>query len=153
MTTRAIVFLKKAGIPHDVVTYDHQEKGAVFAARATAFPLEQTVKTLVTETDSAAHCLALLPGHRQLNLKKLARILGVKRIAMADTATAERLTGYLVGGISPFATRHPLPVVMDAAIPAAAIVMINAGQRGTMLKMAPEDIIRAMACRVADIAR
>jgi Cys-tRNA(Pro)/Cys-tRNA(Cys) deacylase len=72
---------------------------------------------------------------------------------MADTATAERLTGYLVGGISPFGTKQELPAVMEKQIREYAQVLINAGQRGLMLKMAPEDIVKALGCRLESIAR
>lgn len=152
MSTRAITYLKQKGIPFEAVTYDHQEKGAEFAARATGFPLEQTVKTLVVELERKKYCLVLMPGNRQLNLKYLAKIFAVKRTAMVDTATAERLTGYLVGGISPFGTKQRLPVVMEKSIQDYDEILINAGQRGVMLKMAPEDIVNGLDCRVAAIS-
>jgi len=153
MSTRAITYLKQKGIPFEAVTYDHQEKGAEFAARATGFPLEQTVKTLVVELECKKYCLVLMPGNRQLNLKYLAKIFAAKRTAMVDTATAERLTGYLVGGISPFGTKQRLPVVMEKSIQDYDEILINAGQRGMMLKMTPEDIVNGLDCRVASISR
>jgi len=153
MSTRAITFLKQKGIPFEAITYDNQEKGAEFAARATGFPLEQTVKTLVVELERKKYCLVLMPGNQQLNLKYLAKIFAVKRTAMVDTTTAERLTGYLVGGISPFGTKKRLPVVMDKSIQDYEQVLINAGQRGMMLKMAPKDIVNGLDCRLAAIAR
>ncbi len=153
VSTRAISYLKKQKIPFEVVKYEHEEKGAEFAARATGYPHECTVKTLVAELDRIRYCLALLPGHRELDLKKLASILGTKRTAMVDTKTAERLTGYLVGGISPFGTQQRLETVMESSILNNKEVLINAGRRGMMLKMAPGDIERALECRVASIAR
>lgn len=152
MSTRAITYLKQKGIPFEAVTYDHQEKGAEFAARATGFSPEQTIKTLVVELERKKYCLVLMPGNRQLNLKYLAKIFAVKRTAMVDTATAERLTGYLVGGISPFGTKQRLPVVMEKSIQDYDEILINAGQRGVMLKMAPEDIVNGLDCRVAAIS-
>jgi Cys-tRNA(Pro)/Cys-tRNA(Cys) deacylase len=151
--TRAISYLKEKKIPYEVVKYDHREKGAEFAASATGYPLERTVKTLVVELDRKSYCLALLPGHRELDLKKLASLLGVKRTAMVDIKTAERLTGYLVGGISPFGTQQRLETIMESGILEYEEIMINAGQRGVMLKMAPGDIVTAINCRVASIAR
>ena len=117
MSTRAIAYLKKNKIPYEAVKYDHQEKGAEFAAKATGNPLEITVKTLVVELDRKRYCLALLPGHQELNLKKLASSSGCKRTAMVDINTAERLTGYLVGGISPFGTLQRLETVMESPSP------------------------------------
>lgn len=153
MSTRAIQHIKKKNVSFETVKYEHEEKGAEFAARATGFPLDRTVKTLVVDLGGRNYCLALLPGDRQLDLKQLAQVFAVKRAAMADTATAERLTGYLVGGISPFGTKQALPAVMEQRIREYAEVLINAGQRGVMLKMAPEDIMTALGCRVAEIAR
>jgi len=151
MSTRAIQFLKQKKIPFEIITYQHGEKGAAFAAGATGFALEQTVKTLVVDLGRKQHALVLMPGDRQLSMKRLARFWGTKRAAMVDVPTAERITGYLVGGISPFGTRHNLPVVMDRSILQFDRVLINAGRRGRMLLMAPADIRDALACKVADV--
>ena len=143
MSTRAIAWLNKKKIPHEVVHYAHEEKGAAFAAQATGFPLAKTIKTLVVDLGGNSFGLALMPGDRELSLKRAAKVFGVKKAAMADPAAAERLTGYHVGGISPFGLRQRLPVVMDESLLVHDAVMINAGQRGIMLKMAPEDILAA----------
>jgi Cys-tRNA(Pro)/Cys-tRNA(Cys) deacylase len=153
MSTSAILFLKKKNIPHQVIKYEHAEKGAQFAANAIGFPLECTVKTLVVELGRKSYGLALLPGHRELNLKKLAAALGVKRSAMVDIKTAERLTGYRVGGISPFGTQQRLETVIESSILNNPEILINAGQRGVMLKMAPGDIVTALGCLATSIAR
>ena len=153
MSTRAITFLRKKKIPFEVVEYDHEEKGAEYAARATGYPLEITVKTLVVELENKKkYGLALLPGHLELSLKELASVTGVKRTAMVDIRTAERLTGYLVGGISPFATRQKLPVIMDESIIGNHEILINAGQRGKMVMVSPQDILATLGCQVARIA-
>ena len=153
MSTRAIRFLKQKKIPFELIKYDHEEKGAEFAADATGFPLAATVKTLVVDLGEKKYTLVLMPGDRQLSMKRLAKACGVKRAAMADTRTAERLSGYLVGGISPFGTKQKLPVVMEADILIFDKILINAAQRGTMLKMAPVDIRKALAARVAVVAQ
>ena len=153
MSTRAIRFLEQKKVPFEVVTYDHEEKGAAFASRAAGYPLERTIKTLVVDLGEKQYTLVLMPGDKQLSMKRLARLLGVKRAAMADTRTAERITGYLVGGISPFGTSQKLTVVMDESILEFERILINAGQRGTMLKIAPGNIHTAVACTVADIAK
>jgi Cys-tRNA(Pro)/Cys-tRNA(Cys) deacylase len=153
MSTRAIQYLKRKKIPFEVVKYDHEEKGAAFAARASGFPLERTVKTLVVDLGHKQFTLALMPGDKQLSMRRLAKILRVKRTAMADTRTAERITGYLVGGISPFGTRQKLPVVMEESIWRFEEILINAGQRGTMLKIVPQIIPTLLNCTVADVAQ
>ena len=153
MSTRAITFLNRKHIPFEVVKYTHDEKGAEFAAQATGFALEKTVKTLVVDLGDEKRVLALLPGDKQLDLKSIARICGVKKAIMAETETAERLTGYLVGGISPFGVKRNLPVVIEESILQFNRVMINAGQRGTMLLMKAEDVVRALKGKVSKIAR
>ncbi|MFA7424974.1 MAG: YbaK/EbsC family protein [Desulfosarcinaceae bacterium] len=152
MSTRAISFLVRKKMPHEVVAYVHEEKGAQFAARAVGFPLAQTIKTLVADLGSHRYRLVLMPGDREISMKKLARACGVKRAAMADAATAERVTGYLVGGISPFATRQVMKVLMEACLLDFAEVMINAGQRGLLLRMDPKDIARVLGAEVVSVA-
>jgi Cys-tRNA(Pro)/Cys-tRNA(Cys) deacylase len=152
MATRAAAFLKQRKISFELIRYSHEEKGAEFAARAVGYPLARTVKTLVADLGPSGFMMALMPGDRHLNLKRLANGLSVKRAAMADVETAERLTGYRVGGISPFETKARLPVVMETTLMDHKEVMINAGQRGIMLKMAPADIVTALGCRVLPIA-
>jgi len=153
MTTRAISYLKRNDVDFKAIKYDHLEKGAEFAARATEFPLERTIKTLVVEVGKKKYCLALLPGDRQLDLKKLAHVFSTKRASMADAVSAERLTGYRVGGISPFGTRQPVPIIMEKTILKYSDIQINAGQRGLMLKMNPQDIVKSTSCQVAEILR
>ncbi|MBW2409303.1 MAG: Cys-tRNA(Pro) deacylase [Deltaproteobacteria bacterium] len=152
MSTRAIQYLKQKMIPFEVVRYDHAEKGARFAASATGYRLEATVKTLVVDLGDKRYSLVLMPGDKRLSMKRLAKVCGVKRAAMVDIPTAERITGYLVGGISPFGIRRKIPVVMDEGVLEFAKILVNAGQRGAMLMMDPIDIKKALACKVAKVA-
>ena len=152
MSTRAVQYLKQKKIPFEVIRYEHAEKGARFAASATGYPLETTVKTLVVDLGAKQYSLVLMPGDKQLSMKLLAKACGVKRAAMVDIPTAERITGYLVGGISPFGIRKKLPVVMDEGVLGFDKILINAGQRGAMLLMDPAEIQKALACRVARLA-
>ena len=87
MSTRAIRYLEQEKVPFEIVKYDHGEKGAAFAARASGYPLERTVKTLVVDLGEKRYILVLMPGDSQLSMKRLARVRGVKRAAMADTLT------------------------------------------------------------------
>jgi len=100
MSTRAIRFLDHKGIHFDVIQYKHKEKGAMFAAEAMGFPLERTIKTLVVDLGPEGYMMVLMPGDKNIDLRRLVRAFLVKMAAIADMATAERLTGYLVGGIS-----------------------------------------------------
>ena len=153
MSTRAIRYLNQKGIIFDVIEYEHDEKGAEFAAMAIGFPLKKTIKTLVVDLGHKKYAFVLLPGDKQLALKRLAKVCQVKRAAMVGTAMAERLTGYFVGGISPFGAKHRLPVVMEETLLEFDNVAINAGQRGVMLIIAPGDIVKALDCDVARIAQ
>jgi Cys-tRNA(Pro)/Cys-tRNA(Cys) deacylase len=152
VSTRAIQFLKQKKISFEVIKYEHEEKGAEFAALATGFPLKATVKTLVVDLGDKRYTLVLMPGDKNVSMKRLAKACGAKRAAMVDIATAERITGYLVGGISPFGTRKKIPVIMDASALKSDKVLINAGQRGNMLLMDPDDIRHILGCKVAGVS-
>ncbi len=147
-TTRATRFLEKKKIPFSLMAYDHKEKGAVFAAEATGFPLEKTIKTLVVHLENGQHVLVLMPGDQELSLKKIAGICNVKRAQMTDSKTAERISGYLVGGISPFGFRKNLQVYMETGLSDYDSVVINAGHRGLMLQMNPADILNTLKGRL-----
>jgi Cys-tRNA(Pro)/Cys-tRNA(Cys) deacylase len=151
MSTPGIQFLKRSKIAFEVVHYEHLEKGAEFAAQAVGFSLSQTIKTLVVSLSKNQHVLVLAPGDRQVSMKKIAAASGTKKATMADTETAQRLTGYHVGGISPFGIKKKLTVLMEASLKHFSEVMINAGRRGTMVKMSPEDIIKVLRPRVGDL--
>ena len=153
MSTRAIKFLEAEKAPFEVVRYEHDRKGAAFAAQAVGFALEKTIKSLVVSLGEKRFALALMPGNRELDLKRMARACRVKKAAMALPKEAERLTGCKVGGISPFGIRPPLPCVMEKDLLAHDAALINGGQRGVMLKMAPVDIARLLGCAVSEIAR
>ena len=101
MSTRAIQYLNKKGINFKVVEYEHDEKGAEFAARAIGFPLERIIKTLVVDLGHKKFCFSLLPGDKQLVLKQLAKACNVKRAAMVDTATAEKIDRLFSGRYQP----------------------------------------------------
>ena len=141
MSTPAMRFLNQKGIHFEVVEYVHEEKGAMFAAEAMGFPLERTIKTLVVDLGRKGYIIVLMPGDKNVDLKSLARAYSVPRAAMADMSTAERLTGYLVGGISPFGTTQNLPVVIEPSLLECNKVAVNAGKRGVMLIMDPKDLL------------
>jgi Cys-tRNA(Pro)/Cys-tRNA(Cys) deacylase len=152
MSTRAIRFLDQKNIHFKIVKYLHEKKGAKFAAQAMRFPVEKTIKTLVVDLGHKGCIMVLMPGDKNIDLKKLSAAFSVKRAAMADTSTAERLTGYLVGGISPFGTKQDLPVVMEECLLEFDRVAINAGKRGVMLVMDPKDILLAVKGDVLSLA-
>ena len=150
MSTRAIKFLQQKAASFEIVKYKHDRKGAVFAAQSVGFPLERTVKTLVVMLGQKQFVLALVPGDRQLNLKEMAKACKVKRAEMADTAVAERLTGYQVGGISPFGTRTTMPVYAQASIFELDRICINGGRRDMLVELDPAELVRILGASAVD---
>jgi Cys-tRNA(Pro)/Cys-tRNA(Cys) deacylase len=108
-------------------------------------------KTLVTVVDGSP-TVAIVPVSGHLSLKALARAVGAKKAEMADPAQAERLTGYVVGGISPFGQKRRLGVVADRSLLAQATVFVSGGRRGLQVELAPGDLVGLLGARVADIA-
>lgn len=95
------------------------------------------IKTLVFEDDTGRAFLVLMHGDREVSLKELARQMGVKAVSPCAPDAAQRHTGYMVGGISPFATRKPLPVFAERSIFALPRVLVNAGRRGILAELDP----------------
>ena len=98
------------------------------------------VKTLVMQTDERKPIIVLMHGDREVSTKQLARIIGVKSISPCDAKTAERHTGYLFGGTSPFGTRTPLPVYAESSIFSLPRIYINGGKRGFLVEISTTDL-------------
>ncbi|MDR7126175.1 aminoacyl-tRNA deacylase [Pseudotabrizicola sp. 4114] len=120
------------------------------AARALGLDPALTLKTLMVEVDGKPAC-CVIPSDRQLSMKRVAAAFGGKTAAMMLPAKAERLTGYRVGGISPFGQKRPVPTVIEATSCTAEKVWINAGARGLLLGITPQAALRALAARSADL--
>jgi Cys-tRNA(Pro)/Cys-tRNA(Cys) deacylase len=149
--TRGTRYLRQQGVEFELRTYRHDRKGAVFAAESLDIPLERFAKTLVAEAGGAV--LVLMAGDRELSLRKLARARGVKDASMADPKDAERLTGYLVGGIGPFGTRRALPVLVDASLTAHDRIAVNGGGRGVIVELGRDDLLRVTGAATAELAQ
>ncbi len=126
---------------------------ALEAAAALNVAPARILKTLMVVLDAQQLVAALVPADRELDLKALAGTFGAKRAALAERRHAERATGYVKGGISPFGRRQPSPVVVDVAARQHASVFVNGGRRGLEIELAPRDLIRALDARVAAITR
>ncbi|GAB6061750.1 aminoacyl-tRNA deacylase [Deferrisoma palaeochoriense] len=150
--TPAIRFLKQRKIPHEAREYDHKVKGAEYAAEALGWPVEAMAKTLVVALGDGTFCQCVLPGDVELSLKKLARLAGVKAARMATVDEAQKLTGYLVGGISPFGVRKPVPVWVHESLMGFETIGVNGGRRGLIVFLAPQALVDAVGARVADLA-
>lgn len=151
-TTPAQRALQQKKVAHEAREYDHREKGAEFAAQALDWPLAAMAKTLVVALGPGSFVLCVLPGTAELSLKALARLAGAKSARMATQEEAERLTGYLVGGISPLGTRKAMPVWMHSALLDHPTIGVNGGRRGLIVFLAPGALRDATAATVADLA-
>lgn len=152
--TPATVALTRAGVAYTVHPYQHDPAAPSYgleAAAALGLPPEQVFKTLLAEVDGAL-TVAVVPVTGTLNLKALAGAAGGRRAAMADPAVAERVTGYVVGGISPLGQRRALPTVVDASAADHEVVYVSGGRRGLDVGLAPADLVRLTAGSYAPIA-
>jgi Cys-tRNA(Pro)/Cys-tRNA(Cys) deacylase len=151
--TPAIVALTKAEAKFAVHAYEHDPGADSYggeAAQAMGAPPERVFKTLVAEVDGAL-AVAVVPISGRLDLKALAAALDGKKAAMADPAAAERATGYVLGGISPFGQRRKLPTVVDESALGFDTVFCSAGRRGLEIELAPADLVALTGARTAPI--
>lgn len=151
--TPGIRYLKAQGVPFLLHSYRYVERGGTRHSSAELGVAErEVVKTLVMEDEQRRPLLVLMPGDCQVSTKSLARRLGVKAVAPCDAKTAERHTGYLFGGTSPFGTRNPLPVYLEESILSLPRIFINAGRRGLLLEMAPADLVGLLRPTLVTVA-
>jgi Cys-tRNA(Pro)/Cys-tRNA(Cys) deacylase len=144
-TTRATQSLEKLGVKFVVHSYTYDPDAASIglqAAEALGVPPERVLKTLMAEVDGKPVC-AVVPSDCEVSMKKLAAAFGAKTARMMRPADAERLTGYHVGGISPFGQKKRVPVAVEAAALGHASVFLNGGQRGLQVELAPQDAVKA----------
>ena len=151
--TPAMLALKKHLVDFIPRTYKYEEHGGTrVSARELGVPEHEVIKTLVMEDEGGSPLIVLMHGDKEVSTKALARILGVKSIHPCDPKTAERHTGYRVGGTSPFGLKKPLPLYMEETIPSLPRILINAGSRGLLAEMPPSELVRVLkpaAVRVA----
>ena len=155
--TPAIAALLTAEIPHQVLQYQHDPRNESFGeeaveelAQVEGVNAEQVFKTLVVALPKGL-AVAVIPVPSKLSLKAVAAELGVSKATMADRAAAERSTGYVIGGISPFGQRKPLPTVVDASALRWDRVLCSAGKRSWDVAVHPQDLIRLTNAVTADI--
>jgi Cys-tRNA(Pro)/Cys-tRNA(Cys) deacylase len=146
--------LDRAGVAYTLATYDYDpnaDRIGMQAAEALGASPSEVLKTLIVKADGKPACV-ILASDREVSMKKLAAALGAKACDMAPPVDAERITGYRVGGVSPFGQKKRLPTVVDADAARLAQAFMNGGQRGLQLRLAPADAVRLLAATVAEIA-
>lgn len=153
--TPAVDELVAAGVVHRLLSYDHDPSHPSFAleaAEALGLEPEQIFKTLVAEVSGVGLVVGVVPASAMLDLKALARSAGGKRAEMADPAVAQRSSGYVVGGISPFGQRRRLPTFVDETCGVWDEMLVSAGRRGLEIAVAPADLISVLDAAEGPIA-
>lgn len=148
--------LRRLGVPFTCHEYDYRKKGAEVAAAALDLPLAATLKSLVvklvkTGSEGESYAFVLVPGGASVSMRNLARALGAKAAELASERDTERLTGYRIGGISPFGSRTSLQVYVDLSALDHERVYLNGGRRGLLLGLDPEALIEAAGAEIVDV--
>lgn len=152
-STPALLALRAAKVAFEPHLYKYVEKGGTRAsAEALRVDEHAVIKTIVLETGGKQPLICLMHGDRQISTKQLARALGEKTIQPCDPTVAQRHTGYMVGGTSPFGTRKPLPVYVERTILGLPFIYINGGARGLLVKIGPTVLTQILGAVPVDVA-
>ena len=153
MKTPATEFLARRGVSYSEHAYEYLEHGGTQApARQLGVPEHEVIKTLVMQDEAGKPLIVLMHGDRKVSTKNLARQAGRKSIEPCAPEAAQRHSGYQVGGTSPFGTRKPLPVYMERSICGLAMIFINGGRRGLLLRVTTDDLLRVLNPTLVDVA-
>jgi Cys-tRNA(Pro) deacylase len=153
MKTPATEYLSLKGISFSEHTYEYVEHGGTeVPSRALNVPEHHIVKTLVMEDEARKPLIVLMHGDRKVSTKNLARQAERKSIEPCKPEVAQRHTGYLVGGTSPFGTRKTIPVFAERSIRNLAEIYINGGRRGLLLRIRPADLEAGLGVTWVDVA-
>jgi Cys-tRNA(Pro) deacylase len=151
--TPAIHFLRQHGITFTEHEYRYEERGGTaVSARELGIDEHRVIKTLVMEDERKQPLIVLMHGDREVSTKNLARQIDRKVVSPCTPVVAQKHTGYMVGGTSPFGTRKPLPVFLERTIADLDRIYINGGRRGFLVSLAPADLIRVLSPTLVDAA-
>ena len=153
--TNAVRILENAKIQFELIGYEVDESSlsAEDAAMKTGVPEEQTFKTLCARGDKTGIMMVCLPAGRELDFKALSSASGNKSTELVPLKEVQPLTGYVRGGCSPLGTKKKYPVFIDESARMFEYITVNAGQRGLLFKLKPEDLIAATEAKTAEIVR
>ena len=155
--TAAVRALRAAGVEFVPHVYDYVERGGTrHSAEALGVDEHRVVKTLVMEArgrdGQPQPLIVLMHGDREVSTRELARQIGAREVTPASPAAVEKQTGYVPGGVSPFGTRRPLPVYVEASILTLDRFLLNGGRRGFLVEITPADLARALAPHPVNVA-
>ena len=146
--TPATQMLRAAGVEFTEHPYDYVDHGGTAeSARQLGMPEHAVIKTLVMQDDKAQPLIVLMHGDHQVSTKNLAREIGVKSVEPCKPEVAQRHSGYLVGGTSPFGLRKAMPVCVEASVLELPRICINGGRRGYLVGMAPRVLVDVLGAR------
>ena len=152
-STNATRLLREQGVPYTEHLYRYEEKGGTrVSARELSVDEHAVVKTLVMEDEARQPLIVLMHGDREVSTKALARQLGKKAVEICKPEVANRHSGYLVGGTSPFGTRRQMPVYVERTILALDRIYVHGGSRGFLVGVAPADVVRVLGATPVDVA-
>ncbi len=150
--TAAIRELRANKVEFSDHLYEYEEKGGTaVSARELGVDEHAVVKTLVMEDEGRNPLVVLMHGDLKVSTKELARIIGVKTIAPCNPDTANRHSGYMVGGTSPFGTRRKMPVYMEETILELPKIYINGGKRGYLIGVDPKEVVRILGPKLMKV--
>lgn len=141
---------KKADFTEHLYAYE-DKGGTAVSSRELGVDEHAVIKTLVMEDEAARPLIILMHGDRQVSTKELARQIGCKTVAPCAPATADKHSGYQVGGTSPFATRKAMPVYLEETITELPRIYINGGKRGFLIGLDPRELIRVLQPRLVKV--
>ena len=152
-STPAIHILRKHAVPFTEHEYRYEERGGTrTSARELGVDEHLVVKTLVMQDDRGDPLIVLMHGDRDVSTKHLARQIDRKSVTPCDPAIAQKHTGYLVGGTSPFGTRRTMPVYIERSILDLEHIYINGGRRGFLVSLTPANLVRVLQPTPVDVA-
>jgi Cys-tRNA(Pro) deacylase len=151
--TPATQFLRRHGVAFTEHVYDYVEHGGTAeSARQLGVAEHEVIKTLVMQDERGQPLIVLMHGDKQVSTKNLARQIGAKAVEPCRPEVAQRHSGYLVGGTSPFGTRKPMPVYIEASALALPRICINGGRRGYLVGIAPGVLVEHLGARSVNCA-
>ena len=151
--TQATIFLNQHGVAHSNHLYDYEEHGGTkVSARELNVDEHAVIKTLVMEDEAGKPLIVLMHGDCKVSTKELARQIGRKKVESCKPEVANRHSGFLVGGTSPFGTKKQMPIYIEKTILDLPLIYINGGRRGFLVGVHPHDLMRALSPSVVEVA-